>query len=90
MINHIDFGLDPQLSVATPHYLNRNGSTDIEEPIPGVTLDYDAEALAAALEARGHPVNIRSLTSGLSVIEVLPEQLLGGADLRRDGTVGGR
>jgi gamma-glutamyltranspeptidase/glutathione hydrolase len=90
VINHIDFGLDPQLSVATPHYLNRNGSTDIEEPIPGVTLDYDAEALATALEARGHPVNIRSLTSGLSVIEVLPGQLLGGADLRRDGTVGGR
>ena len=90
VINHIDFGLDPQLSVATPHYLNRNGSTDIEEPIPGVTLDYDAEALAAALAARGHPVNIRSLTSGLSVIEVLPGQLLGGADLRRDGTVGGR
>lgn len=90
VINHIDFGLDPQLSVATPHFLNRNGSTDIEQPIPGVTLDYDAEALTAALEARGHNVNIQSLTSGLGVINVTPDELLGGADLRRDGTVGGR
>ena len=90
VINHIDFGLDPQLSVATPHYLNRNGSTDIEEPIPGVTLDYDAAALQAALEDRGYRVNIRSLTSGLGVIQVVPDGLLGGADFRRDGKVGGR
>ena len=90
VINHVDFELDPQLSVATPHFLNRNGSTDIEQPIPGVTLDYDAEALKAALEARGYNVNVRSLTSGLGVIRVTPDELLGGADLRRDGTVGGR
>ena len=90
VVNHIDYGLDPQLSVATPHYQNRNGSTDIELPIPGVTLDYDSAALEAALEARGHSVNVRSLTSGLGVIHVTPDELLGGADLRRDGTVGGR
>ena len=91
VINHIDFGLDPQLSVATPHYLNRNTiSTDIEQPIPGVTLDYDTAALQAAMEARGYRVNVRSLTSGLGVIQVKPDALLGGADLRRDGTVGGR
>jgi gamma-glutamyltranspeptidase/glutathione hydrolase len=90
VVNHIDYNLDPQLSVATPHYQNRNGSTDIEQPIPGVTLDYDAAALEAALEARGHTVNVRSLTSGLGVIHVTPNELLGGADLRRDGTVGGR
>ncbi len=90
VINHIDFGLDPQVSVATPHYLNRNGATEIEQPIPGVTLDYDAAALKSALEARGYFVNIRSLTSGLGVISVTPGALLGGADLRRDGAVGGR
>jgi len=90
VVNHIDYGLDPQLSVATPHYQNRNGSTDIELPIPGVTLDYDAAALEAALQARGHSVNVRSLTSGLGVIHVTPDELLGGADLRRDGTIGGR
>ena len=90
VVNEVDFGLDPQLSVAVPHYQNRNGSTELEAPIPGVTLDYDVDALAAALAARGHPVSINSQESGLSVIKVTPDGLLGGADLRRDGTVGGR
>ncbi|MBT8408209.1 MAG: gamma-glutamyltransferase, partial [Alphaproteobacteria bacterium] len=95
IINVIDFGLDPQEAIQVPHYMNRNGSTDIETPIPGVTLDYDAEALFAALEARGHPVNIREQTSGLSIIRVDRGSdggitLVGGADQRRDGTVGGK
>jgi gamma-glutamyltranspeptidase/glutathione hydrolase len=92
VINHIDFGLDPQESINTPHYMNRNGSTDIEEPIPGVTEDYDAEALRATLiNDFGYvSVNIRALTSGLSIIHVDGDQLVGGGDLRRDGTVGGR
>jgi gamma-glutamyltranspeptidase/glutathione hydrolase len=46
--------------------------------------------LAAALQARGHPVNVSPQTSGLSIINVTPDALIGGADLRRDGTVGGR
>jgi gamma-glutamyltranspeptidase/glutathione hydrolase len=80
IINIIDFGLDPQQAINVPHYMNRNGTTDIEEPIPGVTLDYDAEALANALRERGHSdptapleernVGIRALTSGLSIIQV--------------------
>ncbi|GAA2035016.1 gamma-glutamyltransferase [Agromyces tropicus] len=90
IVNHIDFGLDPQYSIAVPHYQNRNGSTEIEVPVPGVTLDYDAAALAAQLVACGHAVSITSLESGLSIIEIAPGALLGGADLRRDGTVGGR
>ena len=91
IVNHIDFGLDPQLSAATPHYQNRNGSSEVENPIPGVTTDFDAEALRSALVARGHPVSGNgTLTSGLSIIAVTPDALFGGADLRRDGTVGGR
>jgi gamma-glutamyltranspeptidase/glutathione hydrolase len=90
IVGVIDFGLDPQQAIYVPHYLNRNGSTDIEEPIPGATLNYDAAALEAALEARGHRVNIRALTSGLSAIQVGDGVLIGGGDLRRDGTVGGR
>jgi gamma-glutamyltranspeptidase/glutathione hydrolase len=89
IMNVLDFGLTPAESVTVPHYLNRNGSTDIEAPIDGID-DYDAEALAAALEARGHSVNIRGLTSGLSMILADGDALLGGADPRRDGTVGGR
>jgi hypothetical protein len=86
--------------------MNRNGTTDVEIPIPGVTLDYDAQALADALKLRGHSdptkpieersVGVRELTSGLSIIQVLRKSpkgkvtLVGGADIRRDGTVGGR
>jgi len=96
IMNHIDFGLDPQESINLPHFLNRNGTTDIEEAIPGITVDYDAVALQQALIERGHSgpdkpeVNIRALTSGLSIINVKRRKLIGGADKRRDGTVSGR
>ncbi len=90
IVNVLDFGLDAQEAVNVPHHQNRNGSTNLETPIPGVTNDYDVEALAAALEARDHPVSIGAMTSGLSVIHVTDDGLVGGADLRRDGSVGGR
>lgn len=89
VMNILDFGLTPAEAVTVPHYLNRNGSTDLEEPTAGVD-GYDVEALKAALEARGQSVNVRALTSGLSMILISEEGLLGGADPRRDGTVGGR
>lgn len=128
IVNMIDFGLDPQQAINVPHYMNRNGRTDIETPIPNVTLDYNAEALATALKERGHsnpsePLEDRSVgiitqTSGLSIIQVKQKTnrypgcsygrrhgqghrhghgrkhhktiLIGGADQRRDGAVGGR
>ena len=90
VVNVLDFGLDAQEAVNVPHHQNRNGATNLETPIPGVTDDYDVEALRAALEARGHPVSVGALTSGLSVIQVTPDGFVGGADQRRDGTVGGR
>jgi len=95
IMNIIDFGLDPQQAINVPHYMNRNGRTDLEIPIPGVTLDYAAAALAAELTDRGHAVGIIEQTSGLSIIQVVSTEpgtpvLVGGADHRRDGTVGGR
>ena len=108
IMNVLDFGLDPQEAINVPHYMNRNGRTDIEIPIPGVTLDYDAEALKSELEERGHSVGIIAQESGLSNIQVIVcnncgkckgkskvnchkhSYLVGGADQRRDGTVGGR
>ncbi|BBO67858.1 gamma-glutamyltranspeptidase [Desulfosarcina alkanivorans] len=118
IMNVLDFGLDPQEAINVPHYMNRNGRTDLEEPIPGVTLDYDAGALAAELVDRGHSgnlsvppedrVGIIAQTSGLSIIQVVEcdhcgrgkwhakgrchkhSYLIGGADQRRDGAVGGR
>ena len=93
VVNHIDFQLDPQESINTPHYQHRNGGTgtELETVIPGVTLDYDRSALRAALDARAHTTSdANTLTSGLSIIHVDGDRLIGGADKRRDGTVDGR
>ena len=93
IINHIDFGLDPQESINTPHYQHRNGGagTELETVIPGITQDYDRAALRAALDARDHTTSdSNTLTSGLSIIHVDANRLIGGADKRRDGTVDGR
>ena len=70
-----------QTAISLPNFANRNGGTDLEAGTA-------AEALAAALEARGHSVNIRDLNSGLHGIEVLADgSLVGGADPRREGVV---
>lgn len=90
IMNMIDFGRDPQQAINLPHYGNRNGTTELEAAIPGVTGPGDAADLREDLEALGHPVSVRSLTSGLSIIQVTDDGLVGGADKRRDGTVGGR
>jgi gamma-glutamyltranspeptidase/glutathione hydrolase len=103
IMNVLQFGLDPQEAINVPHYMNRNGRTDLETPIPGVTLDYDADALKEALEERGHSVGITAQESGVSSIQVIASDhgggkhhkhdetvLVGGADYRRDGTVGGQ
>ena len=110
IMNVLDFGLDPQEAINVPHYQNRNSYTQLEEPIPGVTLAYDAGALADQLrnEYGYGDVRVGSMTSGLSSIQVLESDcrkpgngrgkgrkckksiLVGGADHRRDGAVGGR
>jgi gamma-glutamyltranspeptidase/glutathione hydrolase len=96
IMNVFDFGLDPQEAINVPHYQNTNSSsstsaTVLEAPIPGVTLDYDVAALESDLEeGRGHAVGITALNSGLSLIQVIPGGLVGGADMRRDGAIGGR
>jgi len=48
--------------------MNRNGRTDLEIPIPGISLDYDAGQLAVELSARGHAVGIIAQESGLLII----------------------
>ncbi|MBW2510756.1 MAG: gamma-glutamyltransferase [Deltaproteobacteria bacterium] len=94
IMNILDFGLDPQQAINLPHYMNRNGRTELEQPIPGTTLDYDVDALAKALADKGHDVGIVEQASGLSIIHVIKlngkRRYLGGADARRDGSVGGR
>jgi gamma-glutamyltranspeptidase/glutathione hydrolase len=79
----LDWGMDPQEAIDRPHVLTLNGPTLIEE-------GPDAEATAAALGELGHEVEIRNLNSGLHVIQVTDEGLVGAADKRREGVVLGK
>jgi gamma-glutamyltranspeptidase/glutathione hydrolase len=78
LIAALDWNLDPQAALALPHAVNRNGPTDLEQATPLVALKPDLEAL-------GHRVRIRRLTSGLHAIKVTEHGLEGGADPRREG-----
>jgi gamma-glutamyltranspeptidase/glutathione hydrolase len=89
LIAMVDWQLPPQRAAAFPHYLNNNGSTLLETPLPSVTGPVDVTLLAPALTALGHTVVMNALTSGVGIIQVTPRGLLGGADPRREGTVGG-
>ena len=78
----LDWELDMQKAIDLPHFINRNGRTDLEE---GTAV----EALKDELEALGHEISIRSLNSGLHGIRVTPTGLTGGADRRREGVAVG-
>ena len=80
LIASLDWQMDPQAAVSLAHHVNRNGATELEA---GTAL----EALAPQLEALGHEVKIRDLTSGLHVIRASTDGLEGGADPRREGVV---
>ncbi len=74
----LDWKLDIQAAIDLPHFVNRNGPTELERGTP-------LEALTPALEALGHKVAVRRLTSGLHGIMVSAGGLTGGADKRREG-----
>ncbi|MEM7645058.1 MAG: gamma-glutamyltransferase, partial [Pseudomonadota bacterium] len=78
IIAQMDWGMDPQQAVALPHLVNRFGTYDLEEGTA-------AEAFAEPLTALGYETNIRGLTSGLHVIAIDGDTLIGGADPRREG-----
>ncbi len=75
----LDWGLDPAEAAALPHVLNRNGRTELEE---GQGL----ADLAAALQALGHETGEAEMSSGLAIVQIGPDGLLGAADPRREGT----
>jgi gamma-glutamyltranspeptidase/glutathione hydrolase len=82
LIAALDWGMDIQAAIELPHFVNRNGATDLEKGTA-------AGALKAALEALGHEVKVRAMTSGLHGIMAADGSLTGGADPRREGVAVG-
>ena len=83
LVSIIDFKMDPQEAINLGHVVNRNGATDIEKGTR-------AEGLVPSLEALGQTIKIRDLNSGLHAIQMKDGQLIGAADIRREGKVMGR
>jgi gamma-glutamyltranspeptidase/glutathione hydrolase len=78
----LDWGMDPQEAIDLPQVTNLNGRTNVEE-------GEGAAAFAEGLAALGHDVNVADLNSGLHVISISGDGLIGAADKRREGTVMG-
>lgn len=80
LVSILDWGMDPQEAIDLPHVTNGNGRTSVEE-------GEGAEELAAELTELGHEVAITNLNSGLHVIRITDDGLVGAADKRREGVV---
>jgi gamma-glutamyltranspeptidase / glutathione hydrolase len=78
LIAALDWNMDIQSAIDLPHFVNRNGRTDLEK---GTHI----EALVKSLEGLGHEIGVRDLTSGLHGISAGADGLRGGADPRREG-----
>ncbi len=76
----LDWELPLADAVAMGHFVNRNGGTDLEAGRPIAEME-------AVLASRGHEVKVRDLNSGLHVIAVDGDRLVGAADPRREGVV---
>ena len=78
MLGVLEWDMDIQSAISLPHFVNRNGGTDLEK-------NTEAASLKEALEALGHKVSVRDLNSGLHGITINRHGLQGGADPRRVG-----
>ncbi|MBL8630210.1 MAG: gamma-glutamyltransferase [Rhodospirillaceae bacterium] len=80
LIGLIDWGLTPQQAVSLPHVIVGGQSAMIEPELA---------PMKDALTAMGHQIRIGEFPSGIHAIRVTKDGLLGGADPRREGSVGG-
>jgi gamma-glutamyltranspeptidase/glutathione hydrolase len=83
----LDWRMDVQQAIALPDFASRNGPTELEAGRFSPTLVH-------GLEARGHAIVQRPMTSGLQAIVAARQQpggirWMGGADPRREGVAMG-
>lgn len=78
LIAYLDWRMNVQQAVSLPHVVDRNGPIELEAGTP-------LTALKAPLEALGHKVVVKTMTSGLHAIAQGADGLSGGADPRREG-----
>nr|CAA6808722.1 MAG: Gamma-glutamyltranspeptidase (EC [uncultured Thiotrichaceae bacterium] len=83
MLGVLEWNMDIQTAISLPHFVNRNGETDLEKGT-------EAAELKDGLEALGHKVSVRDLNSGLHGITLSKDGMEGGADPRRVGRVLGQ
>jgi gamma-glutamyltranspeptidase/glutathione hydrolase len=78
LIAELDWRLAPQAAFSLPHFINRNGPTELEAGTPIV-------ALSDALSRLGETVSVVPMNSGLEGIARTKRGLIGGSDPRREG-----
>jgi gamma-glutamyltranspeptidase / glutathione hydrolase len=83
LIRILDWKYSPHAAVNAAHISNRFGTMDME-------TGFADSKLAEAFVSKGYSVTERDLNSGLHVIQFENNALLGAADPRREGSVGGR
>ncbi|MGV0871282.1 gamma-glutamyltransferase family protein [Mycolicibacterium sp. XJ879] len=92
LVGMLDWGLDPQQAVSMVDFGAANtAETNVggEHPVIDTADDGAHDPLVAGLRALGHRVDLAPQNSGLSVVVVDGEGLIGGADPRREGVVMG-
>ncbi|MSO93315.1 MAG: gamma-glutamyltransferase [Rhodospirillales bacterium] len=78
IIAALDWKLNIQEALELPHFVNRNGKTELEAGTP-------LEKLRPALEKLGHEVDVVRMQSGLHGLMAVDGRLTGGADPRGVG-----
>ena len=76
------FGLNAQEAIDLPNFVNYNGPSILEQ-------DRFTAEIIESLEAMGHEIDERDLTSGIQAIQRIEGGYFGGADPRREGVVMG-
>jgi gamma-glutamyltranspeptidase/glutathione hydrolase len=80
LVAHLNWGLGPQEAVSLLNFGSRNGPFELEKHTEDTILK-------SALEALGQKVRLADMTSGAQMIVIKNQELIGGADPRREGVV---